>query len=1699
MRSKTLVLTAALGSALVVAACAVAAWWAVQGSAQLAPFGAPPVTGAPLAASNWLSRQRVSFEPDASGGVAAQRFLARGPAYTLFLDPTGAALQLREPTSSSTLARFVRLLRNQWFRSAAAPMTLELGFAGARAIRWLPLDALPGQSHYFQGDDPQRWRTHVPHFARLWASDLYPGIDLIFHGSGGELEYDFRVAAGADPSRIRVRAGKADAIELSADGAARLRVGAASVELRRPVAYQVHDGERREIPARFRLVGGLLEFALGDYDRSLPLVIDPVLSYTSFVGGSDSTTNGLGLAVDSTGNAYVTGSTCTADFPSTPGSVGTQGGSALFIDACEDVFITKFNADGSGLAYSTFLRGNHRETAVRIAVDAAGAAYLTGITLSTDFPTTPGAFSRTARGGECTLIAGFKTPCADAFVAKLSPDGANLAYSTYLGGSGMDLGFGIAVDPTGAAYVSGWTNSSDLPSSATAFQKAYAGGTCFGGFTPCYDAFVAKLSANGSGLDYLTYLGGGNQEFAGNVAVDAGGNATVVGSTSSSNFPTTPGVVGVNHSAGTQDDVFVTKLNANGSAVLYSTLVGGTGTDWPLSLALDGTGAAYVAGATVSPDFPVTPGALQGNYAGPPGAGCDLLVTLPVCGDAFVFKLNPTATEFVLSTFLGGSGDDSALGLAVDSAQRIWLAGATRSVAFPSTPDAYYPAGNGNGFVVQLSADGSQRLYSSGLTAVGLAHATDLKVDAADNAYVLGVASSFISGPFPTTPGAYSAGQGGAMVSKFAAGSAPALQLSATAISFGTQTLSSTSAVRDLVLSNPNSTALALALSIIGETSPAFMLSHNCPPLLAAAQSCTASLRFQPSSPGNTSATLQLRSNAPGAPHTVSLSGFGADVQSGGFLPSSLGFGAQQVGSTSGAQTAQWVAQTSNVFPQVKSVSVEGPHAADFALDLASCAQGDNFCAVAARFAPQAGASGVRSASLVVGADVYGSPFTLPLSGTVASAAALAVTPARLDFGNVALPGPAQSFLTLKNNGTGPLTVTSVVASLGDYSLMPGGNCSALPITLAAQASCTQGVRFAPAQTGLRDANLSIGSSAPGSPLILALSGIGVDANGPQLGVSAASADFGVTQVGTKNSLTRFFTLFNFGNQPATLDITLAPEFPPDANYSLCGASLGANATCSLALGFAPTATGTRSATVTIASNAPGGTRSISLSGVGILVPHAAVTPHVVDFGRVGVGATSLMRTITLANTGNGALNVGGVSVSPPFSATNRCPTTLAAASSCSIDVLAQPVAASRSDALLTITDDAAGGAQRIALSVQGFNGAALQVRPGSLDFGNQAVGSTSATRAVTITNTGNAAASGTGIAVNGDFVQSHNCGASLAAGASCVADVAFRPTLSTTPFELVGVLAVAGGGTGSPALLALKGVGVAAAGTTTTTQLTSSANPSGTGQSVTFTVAVTAAGGGSVAGNVNFFDGAVLIGSATLSSGSASLGTASLAAGNHLITAQYAGNSSFAASTSAALAQQVNSGPPGADFALELAPASLSVVAGQSAATTATVTPSGGFNQVVSFSCGPLPVGASCEFAPSSLTPSGSALGATLTLRTNGAALAAWATPADRDSGALWFASLGASATGAAWRRRSLPPSRGVPGRKGWLVRAGAVLMGAVALWVTGCGGGGGGGGGAAGSGTPAGTAAVTVSATAGSGAAAVTRSATLTLTVTR
>ena len=626
-----------------------------QGSFELNRTGSLPISTA-------------GFEPNRGQMKDHQiQFLARGSDYQVRLAATEATMVFLDGQPRMNTA-----------------VTSRTQFMGARADAGLEgEDQLPEQANYLRSPDQRQWQLHVPRYRHVRYHELYPQIDLLYYlNQDVRVEYDFVIHPGGDPEQIQLRFPDAQKLTVDQEGCLVMEVGGRMVRHQKPTVYQEIHGTKRIIEGTYVIrESGHVGFHVAPYAHDVPLMIDPVVLYASYLGGSGREI-GYAVAVDKAGNAYVTGQTTSWDFLTTPGTLDTACGAdgqcspdPIFHYLTEDVFVTKVNPVGA-VVYSTYIGGRHRDSAWGLTVDAAGNVSLTGTTYSPDFPVTPHAFDSTCgTDGNCNHDG--QQPYGDIFFAKLDPTGSKLLYATYLGGSSHDHAYGLATDAAGAAYITGETWSRDYPL-LNAVQTTHGGDR--------EDVIITKLDASGA-MVYSTYLGGSGGDLGYAVAVDRRGNAYVTGHTPSTDFPVTPGAFQTIFGGGWAD-IFVAKFSPVGS-LIYSTYLGGSGVDWSNmgNIAVDAAGAVYVSGQTQSIDFPTTPGALDATCGTDGLCNSDGQSTYRY-GDLFLAKLDPTGALLLSSTYLGGSRTDSNNGLAVDASGTVYLTGSTDSPDFPLTSDA---------------------------------------------------------------------------------------------------------------------------------------------------------------------------------------------------------------------------------------------------------------------------------------------------------------------------------------------------------------------------------------------------------------------------------------------------------------------------------------------------------------------------------------------------------------------------------------------------------------------------------------------------------------------------------------------------------------------------------------------------------------------------------------------------------------------------------------------------------------------------------------------------------------------------------------------------------------------------------------------------------------------------------------------------
>lgn len=739
-------------------------------------------------------------------GNSPAQFIARGVDCGFLISPANAQITLRgrasvldcggrrSATPLSGGDQFVkRLSRSQSgvtataLQDASESAIVQLQFVAANPRAQIRgADTLPGKINYLIGRDPADWRTGVAIFARVRVEQLYPGVNLVYYGNQRHLEYDFTIAPGANPNVIKIHFDGADKISIGAQGELILALGKDEIRQPAPVIYQMVDGQRQAISGGYRLVDAdTVAFTVGNYNHKLPLVIDPVLSFSTYFGGSGSD-SARSIALDTNGFIYIAGQTMSGGLATSNAFQKSFSGGSLSGDA----FIAKFDNQGSNLIYFTYLGGSADDSAASIAVDGAGDVFVTGFTDSVNFPTTTNALYRSISG--TSTSAGY---FRDAFVTELNPGGSNLLYSTYLGGSGPDEGEGIALDSSNNIYVTGYTGSPDLQVSSNACQQ-HLGYTYSIYTTYLYaNAFLAEIGASGTNLLYLSYLGGTNLDVGEGIAVDGSNYVYITGYTASTNFPTihaifqqfvrTNGVGTTNQVVVTNwvngsllngsatppanYDAFVAKFTPSCTNLVYSTLLGGTNDDEAYSIAADGSGDAYVTGWTVSTNFPNTV-SLSNLYNGlANNAVYGYAVTTNVFLTQIVWNQNPTnaaignaAVDF--STVFGGTNfaGDMGYDVTLDPYGNVYVVGASSTTNFPAinTPGLLGTtnAGGNDVFVIAFTTNASSVIYSGYLGGSADDFGYGIAVDSSTNVYIAG---QTFSGNFPTISPYQSSFKGG--------------------------------------------------------------------------------------------------------------------------------------------------------------------------------------------------------------------------------------------------------------------------------------------------------------------------------------------------------------------------------------------------------------------------------------------------------------------------------------------------------------------------------------------------------------------------------------------------------------------------------------------------------------------------------------------------------------------------------------------------------------------------------------------------------------------------------------------------------------------------------------------------------------------------------------------------------------------------
>jgi hypothetical protein len=916
-------------------------------------IGAAPLFSTPkkAVADSHFGKVRLAFEPNVGQSDPQVKFLSRADGYTLFLTGSETVFLLKAQDRESNA-------RSQ--RGSA----LRLHFLNSNATA--PLEAseqLVGKTNYFMGSNPKNWHSGVATFGKLTQRGVYPGVDVIYYGNQKQLEYDFIVAPNANPRAIELAFDGDQKLKVDANGDLVISTAAGEVRMREPLAYQEDARGNRQIVAANYASRGLhgVGISIGKYDTSRQLIIDPILEYSTYLGGSNiDGANAIAVAQDKT--AFVAGGTFSTDFPTAHPLQPNHGGPD---DFSRDAFVAKLSADGSQVLYATYLGGENEDEATGIAVDTFGDAYVTGTTQSPRFPvsdTIPTINPECGGDGKCG--ASFNPGgliVSNGFVVKLNPAGSALLYSSFIGYYEIVRARSIAVDANQIAYITGEVTDNftttvtpappPFPITGNAAQPFFGGGQ--------FDGFLIVISASGNSVVYSTYLGGVDEDGAKGVAVDTNRNAYVTGLTYSVNYPTTASAYQLAN--GSNGDAFFTKINTAGGPFLYSTLLGGNGLDQGNGIAVDSNGNAYVAGQSSSSTL-TSPRPYGGN------------------GDAFVAKFNPSlsgAASLLYFTYVGGSLADTAGGVAVDSSGNAYVTGSTVSSDFPVVGAVFQPGyggGNADAFVTKIDPSGANLVYSTFLGGSNTESGNGIGVDSIGSAYVAGQTCS-LDFPLTNPEQAASGGNCDAFISKISV--LDGIILNPNGLVFQSLNVGATSQPQTVTLTTGDSAVAISSISMGGANPGDFAQSTTCGASVPSGTQCTFSVTFAPTAVGLRKANLNIvdTENSAVTTHVVALTGSTSTVQ---LSTSSLTFTNQSIGTTSAPQTVT----VTNV--GTSPLTISGVVASSDFAESDNCSkaplQPSTNCVITVTYSPTT--AGAALGALTITDNVPGSPQVVLLNGT---------------------------------------------------------------------------------------------------------------------------------------------------------------------------------------------------------------------------------------------------------------------------------------------------------------------------------------------------------------------------------------------------------------------------------------------------------------------------------------------------------------------------------------------------------------------------------------------------------------------------------------------------------------------------------------------------------------------------------------------
>jgi hypothetical protein len=1270
------------------------------------------------------------FEPNRGQANGDARFLSRGSEYTVLLgsDKTVLVLSPKAHASDQHKQRQPSVVSLEFLRSNKAALPEGL-------------DQMPGKSNYFIGGNSANWLTGIPQYARVTYTSVYPGIDLIYHGHNGRLEYDFVLAPGADPRALRFRVAGAEKIDLDASGDLSLRLADGAIALQKPMIYQETSGARKMIAGSFVLLGdNEVGFELGNYDSRKSLVIDPVLSYSTLIGANNST-QVQGVAIDPTGNVYITGTTFATNYPAVNAFQPTNQGTT-------NVFITKLNPAGNTILYSTYLGGGGFDNGVAIAVDSSGSAYVTGNTQG-DFPTTPGAFMTT-----CPDSCGG----GGAFLTKVFTDGT-LGYSTYMGSSN---GLAIAVDSHGAAYITGATGSG-LPL-VNPFQTTPDG------------AFVQKLNPDGSALEYSTYLGGTDvydTDVGQGIAVDAEGSAYVVGNTTQPDFPLKNPIQMSQVNAPAIPNAFITKFSPDGASLMFSTYLGGTSVsnfsyagDFATGVGVDSLGNVHVVGTSSSCDFPLSLNALY----------TDCVIT-EYTQKVFVATLNPSGNQLLFSTFLGSGFSE---GIAVDKAGDSYVTGIAET-SFPllnpiegtSQLPSSFPPYSSNSFITELDLSG-KLVFSTYLGETGGGSQTaGIALDGKGDIYVAGAGGGDFPILHPLPSQVQQITYDTFFVAKISPNNTPQFSLSPRV---------------SPILALRNVSSVPLMISSI-TPSPNFTKGGNCETTLAPGTGCT--LLLLGAADKKTAGAVTITSNASTAPQEFVIyksptgDSLGSNLI---FSPAYIQFPSQLIGTISPGQ--QIVLVNMGLPAAINSISAGPSSAFHETNNCPTLLPSFSSCTITVTYKA---VTGQDSGYVGIVADPNQTNYSVTLNGFGSTSAIVASTPS-VQFGTQFVGGtPLARIVNFTNTTPSPAIITGLSTSTG---FAQTNTCTA---PLAPQASCRVAVTFIPTANEIPNGKLTAAGLGPGGSQIVSLYGTGLIIS--DLAASPLPLNLGATVGGPAGSAEA--TLTNTSETAMTLSSFHVAG--PFTQTNDCHGNLAAGATCTLTVGFSPTQPGTFYGSVSIVHSGQGSPQIVPLVGSSRTI--LTVTPSPFDFGQQPLNAT-VTTDLVLSNNANENTTVKSITVQGAgFQfVSNGCPKVLKPYYGCgSLEVSFTPAQTGPSTGTVTVvaSDDPLPHVSTLQGTGVSAGAGALSVT--SLNFSAQTVGTHSQAKDLTLRNTGTGILTLGTVGASAQFSQSNTCKTTLAVGASCVISVRFAPTLQGM---LVGSLTVQDDGAGSPHTVALSGLG---------------------------------------------------------------------------------------------------------------------------------------------------------------------------------------------------------------------------------------------------------------------------------------------------